>query len=177
VVWGASRRVGPDAVDRLWMRVSLGLLCALTLVVVVSALHRMQLYQEAYGFTQARLVVDVFEGWLGVVVLAVALSGVVRWGAWVPRFALITGVVALLGIAAINPDELIARHNIERYEETGKIDVEFLATLSDDAVPILATRLPEPLRTEAMGGRDRYDDDWLAWNLGRWRAAEYLAVE
>ena len=54
VVWAASRRVGPEPADRLWMRVSLGLLCALTLVVVVSALHRMHLYQEAYGFTQAR---------------------------------------------------------------------------------------------------------------------------
>jgi two-component system, OmpR family, sensor histidine kinase BaeS len=176
VVWAASRRAGPEPGDVLWLRISLGLLCALTLVVVVSALHRMQLYQEAYGFTQARLVVDVFEGWLGVVVLAVALSGVVRWGAWVPRFALITGVVGLLGIAAVNPDELIARHNIERYEETGKIDVPFLSTLSDDAVPVLAS-LPEPLRTQALGGREPADDDWLAWNLGRWRAADYLVVE
>jgi len=177
VVWAASRRAGPEPGDVLWLRISLGLLCALTLVVVVSALHRMQLYQEAYGFTQARLVVDVFEGWLGVVVLAVALSGVVRWGTWVPRFALISGVVGLLGIAAVNPDDLIARHNIERYEETGKIDVEFLATLSDDAVPWLSFQLPEPLRTQALGDREPADDDWLAWNLGRWRAAEYLVAE
>jgi two-component system, OmpR family, sensor histidine kinase BaeS len=95
----------------------------------------------------------------------------------VPRFALVTGVVALLGIAAINPDELIARHNIERYEETGKIDVDFLATLSDDAVPVLSWKLPEPLRSQALDGREPYDDDWLAWNLGRWRAAEYLAMD
>ncbi len=176
VVWAASRRAGPEPEDVLWLRISLGLLCALTLVVVVSALHRMQLYQEAYGFTQARLVVDVFEGWLGVVVLAVALSGVVRWGAWVPRFALISGVVGLLGIAAVNPDDLIARHNIERYEQTGKIDVEFLATLSDDAVPALMS-LPEPQRTQALGTREPSDDDWLAWNLGRWRAAEYLVMD
>jgi two-component system sensor histidine kinase BaeS len=160
-----------------WLRISLGLLCALTLVVVVSALHRMQLYQEAYGFTQARLVVDVFEGWLGVVVLAVAVSGLVRWGTWVPRFALVTGVVGLLGIAAINPDAWIARHNIERYEETGKIDVDFLSTLSDDAVPVLATTLPEPLRTQALADRSPTDDDWLAWNLGRWRAADYLVPD
>jgi signal transduction histidine kinase len=176
VVWAASRRAGPEPEDVLWLRISLGLLCALTLVVVVSALHRMQLYQEAYGFTQARLVVDVFEGWLGVVVLAVALSGVVRWGAWVPRFALISGVVGLLGIAAVNPDDLIARHNIERYEQTGKIDVEFLATLSDDAVPALMS-LPEPQRTQALGTREPSDDDWLAWNLGRWRADEYLVMD
>ena len=153
VVWAASRRAGPEPGDVLWLRISLGLLCALTLVVVVSALHRMQLYQEAYGFTQARLVVDVFEGWLGVVVLAVALSGVVRWGAWVPRFALITGVVGLLGIAAVNPDDLIARHNIDRYEETGKIDVPFLSTLSDDAVPVLVD--PPGAAADPGAGRPR----------------------
>jgi hypothetical protein len=101
---------------------------------------------------------------------------VVRWGAWVPRFALITGVVGLLGIAAVNPDDLIARHNIERYEHTGKIDVEFLATLSDDAVPALMS-LPEPERTQALGTREPSDDDWLAWNLGRWRAEEYLVTD
>jgi signal transduction histidine kinase len=169
VVWASSRRVGGEPRDVLAMRLSLGLLCALTLVVVVSALHRMHLYQQAYGFTQARLVVDVFEGWLGLVVLAVAVAGLVRWGTWVPRFAFVTGVVGLLGIAAINPDAWIARHNIDRYADTGKIDVPYLASLSDDAVPVLRT-LPEPLRTEALAGREPSDDDWLEWNLGRVRA-------
>ena len=130
--------------DVRWLRVSLGLLCALTLVVVVSALHRMQVYQEAYGFTQARLVVDVFEGWLGVVVLAVAISGLVRWGTWVPRFALVTGVVGLLGIAAINPDAWIARHNIERYEETGKVDVT--SCRRSPTTPYPSWRRPFPSR-------------------------------
>ena len=177
VVWAASRRAGPEPEDVLWLRISLGLLCALTLVVVVSALHRMQLYQEAYGFTQARLVVDVFEGWLGVVVLAVALSGVVRWGAWVPRFALISGVVGLLGIAAVNPDDLIARHNIERYEETGKIDVEFLATALRRRRPRPCRPSPSRCGPRPSATREPADDDWLAWNLGRWRAAEYLVVD
>ncbi len=86
-------------------------------------------------------------------------------------------MVGLLGIAAINPDAWIARHNIERYEETGKVDVDYLATLSDDAVPVLATALPEPLRSQALDGRTPADDDWLAWNLGRWRAAEYLVSD
>jgi len=169
VVWAAARRVGPTAGDRLSMRLSLGLLCALTLVVVGSALHRMSLYQEAYGFTRARLLVDVFEGWLGVVVLAVALAGVVRWRGWLTRFALVTGVVGLLGIAALNPDAWIARQNVERYEQTGTIDWQYLSSLSDDAVPTLLD-LPEPLRSCALvGGRDLADEP-LEWNLGRARA-------
>ena len=92
-------------------------------MVVASALHRMQLYQDAYGFTRLRLFVDVFEGWLGFVVLAVVVAGVVRWGAWLPRFALSPASSALLGLAAINPDAWIAGHNIDRYEATGKLDV------------------------------------------------------
>ena len=97
VVWAASHWAGDTRADRVWLRGSLGLLCALTLVVVGSALYRMHLYQEAYGFTRLRLFVDIFEGWLGLVVVAVAVAGVVRWGVWVPRFALVTGVAALLG--------------------------------------------------------------------------------
>ena len=114
----------------------------LTLVVVASALHRMDLYQDAYGFTQLRLLVDVFEGWLGLLVLAVMVAGAVGRGAWLPRFALVSGAVALLGLAAINPDAWIARHNIDRYEATGRIDWTYLRDLSADATPVIADRLP-----------------------------------
>jgi hypothetical protein len=64
VVWAAARKAGRStAADLAWLRGSLGLLCVLTLVVVASALYRMHVYQEAYGFTRLRLLVDVFEGW------------------------------------------------------------------------------------------------------------------
>ncbi len=171
VVWGASRRVWALPEDRRWMRLSLGLLCALTLVVVVSALHRMHLYQQAYGFTRERLLADVFEGWLGVVVVAVALAGIAPWRRWVPRFALVTGVIGLLGLAAANPDAWIARHNIDRYESTGKLDLGYLASLSADALPTVLS-LPEPLRACALSLErgDLADDDPLEWNLGRQRA-------
>ena len=169
VVWAASHWAGDTVGDRVWLRASLGVLCALTLVVVGSALYRMHLYQEAYGFTQLRLLVDVFEGWLGVLVLAVAVAGLVRWGVWLPRFALISGVVALLGMAAINPDAWIAERNLDRYADTGRVDWHYLRNLSADAVPVFRDR-PE---AEVVCGMPRYwsqDDDWLSWNFGRDRA-------
>ncbi|HET6939537.1 MAG TPA: DUF4153 domain-containing protein, partial [Nocardioides sp.] len=43
VVWAASQWADDTRADRLWLRGSLGLLCALTLVVVGSALYRMHL--------------------------------------------------------------------------------------------------------------------------------------
>ncbi|MBC7279236.1 DUF4153 domain-containing protein [Nocardioides sp.] len=173
VIWAAARKAPVETVaDRLWLRVALGLLAGEALVVVGSALYRMHLYQEAYGFTQLRLLVDVFEAWLGLLVIAglvaAVAGGAIGRGVWLGRFALVSGAVALLGIAAINPDAWIAEHNVSRYEETGKIDTDFLSGLSDDAVPALK-ELPEDLRACVLGTSDR-EDDWLEWNLGRERA-------
>jgi hypothetical protein len=170
VVWAAAHWAGDGLADRLWLRSSLGLLCASTLVVVGSALYRMSVYQDAYGLTRLRLVVDVFEGWLGLVVVGAAVAGLVRWGVWVPRFALVTGVAALLGLAALNPDALIARQNLDRDTDTVPVDWHYLRNLSADAVPVFDGRSA----AEIACGLPRYwsqDDDWLGWNLGRHRAS------
>lgn len=172
VVWAASRKAPRETVaDRAWLRGALGLLCVMTLVVVASALNRMALYQEAYGFTQLRLLVDVFEGWLGLLVLATLVAGWRLRGAWLPRFGVLSGAVLLLGIAAINPDAWIADHNLDRYESTGKVDWYFLSQLSDDAIPTLADRL-EGERNCAFTSDRGAPDTWLEWNLGRSRAED-----
>jgi two-component system, OmpR family, sensor histidine kinase BaeS len=178
VVAVAAQRA--DDADRRWLLGSLGVLCALTLVVVASALHRMHLYQEAYGFTTVRLVVDVFEGWLGFVVLAVMVAGVLRRGSRMPRVAIVSGAVAVLALAAVNPDAWVANRNIDRYEATGKLDVDYLQSLSADAAPVIVARLSEhqagcilqllphnQLAPEVRGA-------FWSWNLGRTRAADAL---
>ncbi|GAA3549335.1 DUF4153 domain-containing protein [Nocardioides daeguensis] len=174
VIAVAARKAAREtAADRLWLRAALGALCAETLVVVASALYRMDVYQDAYGFTRLRLLVDVFEGWLGVLVLAVLVSGIGLRAAWLPRFALLSGVVGLLGLALVNPDAWIARHNLERYAETGRVDWFYLRDLSEDAVPVLAG-LDGQDRVCALAGREVGGDDWLEWNLGRACAADAL---
>jgi two-component system sensor histidine kinase BaeS len=180
VVWVASRRAGSTPEDRRWLYASLGVLCALTLLVVASALRGMAVYQDAYGFTTLRLFVDVFEGWLGFVVLSIMVAGVAGVGRWLPRIALVSGAVALIGLAAVNPDAWVAGRNLDRYEATGKLDLRYLETLSADAAPVIVGRLPEEvagcvlqylplnqLRPEAL-------EDARAWNLGRARAEDAL---
>jgi two-component system sensor histidine kinase BaeS len=174
VVWAASRKAGADASDRWWLRGSLGGLCLLTLVVVASALHRMDLYQDAYGFTRLRLLVDVFEGWLGLVVVAVMVAGIGLRGWWLPRAALLSGATLLLGLAVVNPDAWIAEHNIDRYQATGKVDWSYLRGLSMDAAPTLAALPPEQAAC-ALGDPSPSRDDWSSWNLARSRAADVLA--
>jgi hypothetical protein len=159
--------------DRLLLRVALGLLCVLTLVVVASALYRLHVYEEAYGFTRLRLLVTVFEGWLGLVVLMVIGTGLRLRGSWVPRAALLSCAACLLLLAVLNPDAYIARHNLERYLETGKVDTSYLAGLSADAVPALTGSRLDPV---CLGRTVAFDDDWLEWNLGRHRAAGAVAA-
>ncbi len=174
-VVAVAARKAPRATtgDRTLLRAVLGALCLLTLVVVASALYRMHVYEQAYGFTRLRLLVSVFEGWLGLVVLMVLGAGLRLRGAWVTRAVLLSGAACLLALAAINPDASIARHNIDRFERTGKIDTSYLAGLSADAVPELAGFGLDPacLRHTTTSG-----DDWLEWNLGRRRAADALTA-
>jgi two-component system, OmpR family, sensor histidine kinase BaeS len=175
VIWAAARKAPrASAGDRLRLRAALGLLCVQTLVVVASALYRMHVYQEAYGFTELRLLVDVFEGWLGLLVLAVMAAGITLKAAWLPRFALLSGAGLIVALAVINPDAWIAQRNVDRFEETGKLDWVYLRDLSDDAVPVLVT-LPDGVRACVLDGREQSEDDWLEWNLGRWRAADVLS--
>ena len=174
VVWAAARKASrTTATDVAWLRGALGLLCALTLVVVASALYRMNVYQEAYGFTRLRLLVDVFEGWLGLLVLGVMAAGLTLRADWLPRAALLSGGGLLLLLAAINPDAWIAQHNLDRYSATGKVDWSYLQGLSADAVPVLAD-LPDDVVGCALAGQEPSDDDWLEWNLGRHRAEPLL---
>ena len=52
-------------------------------------------------------------------------------------------VVLLLGLAVLNPEGYAARRNVQRYQETGRIDLWYLRALSADATPALAA-LPDP---------------------------------
>jgi hypothetical protein len=136
--------------------------------VVISAIHRMWLYQQAYGFSTERLMVITIELWLGAVFILVAVAGIRMTGRWLPRAILLAGAVALLGLAVTNPERLIADRNIDRYQETGVLDTDYLVRLSPDVDPALA-RLPESMRVCATYRMDERDP-WYEFNLSRWRA-------
>jgi Domain of unknown function (DUF4173) len=172
VVATAARKAPRTTVrERLLLRVALGVLCALTLVVVASALYRMHVYEQAYGFTVLRVLVSVFEGWLGLVVLLVLAAGLRLDGWWLPRAVVLSGASALLALAAVNPEGYVAERNVERYLETGKADWSYLAGLSSDAVPALR-QLPAAVQPCVFAGGAADDDGWLEWNLGRARAGD-----
>ncbi len=170
-----ARRERP--VDRVMLRVLLGLLCALSVVIVVSALYRMETYQKVYSFTGERIFVMGFELLLGTVFVLVMVAGIGGRGAWIPRATAVLGVLLLLSLAVLNPEDYAARRNILRYQETGKIDAWYLRALSADATPALA-ELPDAVRRCALSWiapKLADPDPWYAWNLGRMQARDTLA--
>ncbi|MGW5669701.1 DUF4153 domain-containing protein, partial [Micromonospora sp. NPDC003776] len=164
--------------DRVLIRLLVGGLTGLSLVVVASAIYRMQVYTDAYGATRLRLVVTAVELWLGLLFVLVGVVTVRLRGAWLPRLVLGAGVVALLGLAVVNPDRLIAERNVERWQRIDRLDVEYLSGLSADAVPAL-DRLPEPLRSCALReiAAELPEDGWQAANLGRAQARATLGAD
>lgn len=117
-----------------WM---LYLLVGCSCIMLYSAYTRLALYEEAYGYTVIRFLVYAFMIFLGLLLVLAAVR--VR----LPRFPLIRWYI-VLGLGAyvlmnyIGMESAITRLNLERYEQSGKLDGDYLMTLSSDVLPRLA---------------------------------------
>ncbi len=158
--------------DRTLVRGVLGTLCALALVVVASAVRRMDMYVEAYGLTRLRISVLTMELWLGLVIVLIMAAGV--WGArWLPRAVAASAVAVVLAFGLVSPDGLIAERNVQRYETTSRFDLPYARGLSVDAVPAL-DRLEEPLRSCVLWDikEDLDERGHIPWYATSWGEAE-----
>src|SRR5205814_809445 len=87
------------------------------------------------------------------------------------RFAgglVLSGLAAVVLLNVANPDAIIARVNLDRAAHGKRVDLDYLDTLSPDAVPALAGRIPAArLRSLA-----ECDLRWRSWNVSRLRARD-----
>jgi hypothetical protein len=164
-----------------------GALIALMLGLLGSAFQRMLLYEQAYGYTQLRLYTHSFMIWLALV-LGLLLLALLREN---PRLFVLGSFVSALAYLAIlnitNPDALIVRENVARYQASGEIDGFYLAGLSADATPDLAAALgllddgARSTIARALARQHRHlaaataAQGWPSWHLARARAV--AAVE
>jgi len=113
---------------------------ALTEVVVAVAVHRLSLYEDAYGLTLLRLVAVAGALWIGAVFLLIgmAVAGVGPERSWLPGAIGAAALIALLAWNLADPAALVARRNLDR----AKPDAAYLSGLGDDAVPTIVARLP-----------------------------------
>jgi hypothetical protein len=156
-------------------RLGASVMVALTLVMVASAVKRLTLYEDAFGYTRLRVFTHVFM---------FALGGVLTWRAvtlwWRPeRFAIgafVTALGAVIAVNAINPDALIVRLNLGRGASVEELDLGYLSALSADAVPELARGLGTvaPMVLDQQATALSRETTWPEWNLSRSRARRAL---
>ncbi|WP_214111109.1 DUF4153 domain-containing protein [Acrocarpospora catenulata] len=167
--------------DRRILAGLLGLLCAFTLVILASALHRLGLYTDAYGLTRLRASVGATIWWLAAVFVLVLAAGAVRLSrhdaSWLPRAMVLLTGASLLVFALWNPDAKIAetQHAVRGID---RLDADYLGGLGAEAVPAL-NRLPEPTRTCVLQeiitlNHLRTPDPWNGWNQARTEARKIL---
>jgi hypothetical protein len=120
------------------------LLMANVLVMLVSSLQRLMLYEGAYGFSALRTYTHVFIYWLGaLIVVAVVLELLRKNG----RFALAL-MIAIVGFGAtlvvMNVDSFIVQQNVKRAAAGEELDFNYLQQLSTDAIPAMVSAYLQP---------------------------------
>lgn len=178
--------------SRTYVAAALALVVA-TVVVVVSAAYRMHLYQLAYGWTEQRFYALAGIVWLGAGCVVAATLIWRNETRWLLHAAGLLGLAVALAVNLIGPSAFVARQDLERIVDPGglpddarrTLDVYYLGSLGDGAVPTLVEYLPRlgasdrqalgsALRTFALERRDLSVGPWQALNVDRLRAREAL---
>ncbi len=150
---------------------STGLVLA-TMPMMISGAARLWRYESIYGLTVLRLL--AYAGLL----LVAAVLALRALTLWTFHDAFVGGAIGLftttmLGLAVLSPEAYIARQNLQR----DKVDLWYLHSLSDDALPALleGESLGIGLLEQGESLRVRVDqlgatEPFWTWNLGRGRA-------
>jgi hypothetical protein len=153
-------------------RLELALVIALELI-LISAFRRVILYEEAYGFTTARLFAQAYMIVMGVALGALALE--ITRGAISVAFGRRVAEIALGAFTVLvfwNHQAWIVGKNIDRARQNGKFDSLYSSRLSGDAIPTLVERraeIPQPARDTLemrLACKSRPEERrWFEWNL------------
>jgi hypothetical protein len=152
-----------------------GLTAALTLGVVVVAIQRLQLYENAFGLTMLRLACTVSAVWIGTVFVLLGATLIPRGLPLrhLPAAVLVCGLIFVGLWSAVNPASIVAQVNLRRAEHGRAFDVSQAASLGPDAVPALLAgwpSLPPSPAAElrhAICAEAPWNDSGAAFNLSK----------
>jgi hypothetical protein len=169
-------------------------LTALTAVVLLSALLRLRLYQEAYGWTELRLYVLATIVLLAIGVVGLVVTLLADRVRWIGHVLVIAALAIGLVLNVVGPARFITEQNVARTldpslvppDGSSGLDVWYASSLGDDAVPALLHAIPalgdgetDEVRRQLDFRLDRLTRDegltaWQAWNAGRSAARDAL---
>jgi hypothetical protein len=137
-------------------------------VTLASSVHRLALYEEAYGYTELRLAVRLAQlGVAGLIALTAARCLLRAWRGWGAAFAW-SVVVFTVGVSSMNADAWIARRNVARARAGLDLDAAHLASLSEDASVVLGD-LKGDAEAQFLAGTwwasraANHGRDWRSW--------------
>ena len=128
-----------------------------TLVIIISAFARMTLYQQNYGYTRLRILVDytlITEIILLIPTVMYILNNKINL--MKTYFVIIVTMYCIVNF--INIDNIIVENNINRYKETGYIDLDYLIDMNNAG---LAKQLLELKDTEFKYSEKSYEQSNL----------------
>jgi len=169
-------------------------LMVLTAVILASALLRLRLYQDAYGWTELRFYAVAMIAFLGCGLIWAAGLVLVARSRWLPHALVASGIAVSIALNAIGPQGFVTVRNLERAMDPSLVppggevalDAAYLSGLGDGAIPPIVEALPR-LRTadrlvlldilarehERLAADPRLTG-WPGWNLDRERARAAL---
>lgn len=159
-------------------------------VIAASALARMNLYQEAFGYTVLRLYVEWFLYFVLAVLAFAGVSLIARISFRTFFYTtLVFGVAAFATVTSVNVDNVIAKENIRRFvEDDAQLDFRYLGQLSTDTASAYLA-FAEPAVFENLSGKHQQEiasllgglekdvaqrESWKELHLGIIKAAEDL---
>ncbi|MEM7738532.1 MAG: DUF4173 domain-containing protein [Deinococcota bacterium] len=162
-------------------------LVGLLYAVIVSAFIRLNLYIQVYGLTELRYYSSAMILWIaGLMVLFLLRLHSSRE----PKLAysyFMFGMLGVVGLYISNPDARIANINLARAQAGLSLDVGYFYQLSADAAPSVLEYYEASTGDDEVQDQlapliewyvrqDLNDNDWRAWNWGRWRRSRRLAA-
>ena len=180
-VIAAAVRILPSRATRTLRNALLGALCVLTLVILASAMLRLQLYIDTFGLTRLRISAEAWIVWCAGVFALVIAAGMLdtlgRPAPWLPRATAALAGLALAVFAYGDPDLRIAESHHDL--DLSVVDTWYLRDLSTDALPGLLELEGRDRDCALVGFQDlatgEPDMGLASWNLSRHRAQRLSA--
>ncbi len=178
MLWTVDKTVAKTAGGHsLAFRILSSALIIEVILIMVSAFKRLYLYEQAFGFTTLRLYSHSFVIFLAAIFVLLLIKILKNQSENHFAFpAFIMAITFLVGMNLLNPDAFIARQNLDRLHQTGKLDAAYMSELSEDALPQIKTAInlttgdTHRQLVDALKKRS-VPLDWRSWNLSRNQAS------
>ena len=174
-----------DKISKNIINIFLSLTLIFTLIMLFSSNYKLNLYESSYGYTNLRIFVHLFLILL-LVFFLITLIGIWRDNFPLTKVLILTLLTMYTTLNFVNIERIVATENIKRFEQTAKIDFEYLTTLSYDAFPAIikltesnnkgiSNKAKEYLHVKKLklSNENRF---WYEFNYSKYRAKKLLTT-